>query len=435
MRSRTGIGIGAPPWALGLVAIATAALALIARRPEQVLRAEFTNEDGQVFFIGTFFGGPFETLLRPHGGYLHFAPRLIAELERLVDTANAPLVGNVSALLVTLVVACYVGSHRLSDVIPNRGLRLAAGATIILLPNVSETHAAAMYTNFYLGALLLAIALARTPESRVGKVIDLLLAGIASLSGPVCVLVAPLFVARAARARDRFSVMLAGTVLVAASIQFVLTWALGRFAHVGPLEIGAIARVVTMELWALSIGATWTTVLDSLGLPVPFVLVGTAALAVLVGLTLSALPRWLAWRLAMVGVVLVALSIPSMGLDSDGPENPFLLSRYFLVPSVAMALLVVAALARVSEVGRVARMATIVVAGLFVFAIVGDFRLPSRPDLDWPERSACIGGESPCVVPVTIVEVWSIEWPGAAGPYVQPEPALDDGARRWDATP
>jgi hypothetical protein len=124
-----------------------------------------------------------------------------------------------------------------------------------------------------------------------------------------------------------------------------------------------------------------------------------------------------------------------MGLGPDGPPSPLGLSRYFLIPTAGMAILVVAALVPRSDRPRPARVAALAMGGLLVLAFVGDFRLPPRPDLDWPLRSACIGGEAACTVPVHIVTGWSIEWPGAAGPYVQPEPSLDDVARRRDAAP
>jgi hypothetical protein len=60
-----------------------------------------------------------------------------------------------------------------------------------------------------------------------------------------------------------------------------------------------------------------------------------------------------------------------------------------------------------------------VLAAIFIFGATADFRLPARPDLDWPDASRCIGGPTPCRVAVFPPDSFSIVWPGPGGPYVQ----------------
>ena len=67
-------------------------------------------------------------------------------------------------------------------------------------------------------------------------------------------------------------------------------------------------------------------------------------------------------------------------------------------------------------------MAALAVGGLLILGVVGDFRLPARPDYRWAERSGCIGGPVPCDVPVEFPNLWTIHWPGSSGTYVQPNP-------------
>ena len=54
---------------------------------------------------------------------------------------------------------------------------------------------------------------------------------------------------------------------------------------------------------------------------------------------------------------------------------------------------------------------------LLVVGIVADFWIDPHPYLDWADRSACIGGPQPCVVPVYPEQLYSLRWPGPNGPY------------------
>src|SRR6186997_3401462 len=71
---------------------------LLLRRPGALANAAFFYEDGQVFYVGAFFGDFLDQLFRQYEGYLHLAPRFVAALERLVPPPSAPLVGNAVSL-------------------------------------------------------------------------------------------------------------------------------------------------------------------------------------------------------------------------------------------------------------------------------------------------------------------------------------------------
>src|SRR4029078_5704658 len=96
---------GMPRWAVTVGVFILAFGLAVARRPSSVLRPEVFNEDGQVFFLGTFFGSVVETLFRTYQGHLHLVPRLVALLERVVPISSAPLVSNIASLLVVAGVA------------------------------------------------------------------------------------------------------------------------------------------------------------------------------------------------------------------------------------------------------------------------------------------------------------------------------------------
>ena len=123
------------PPIVGWLAFVLLAIAIVVlRRPESLTNAAFFYEDGQVFYIGAFFGSPLDQLTRQYEGYLHLIPRLVAMLERLVPPASAPLIGNAIALLVVVGVAAYIASGRLENVIPGRRTRVLLAIVFLLLP-------------------------------------------------------------------------------------------------------------------------------------------------------------------------------------------------------------------------------------------------------------------------------------------------------------
>ena len=47
-----------------------------------------------------------------------------------------------------------------------------------------------------------------------------------------------------------------------------------------------------------------------------------------------------------------------------------------------------------------------------VVGVVWDFRIQAPPTLGWADKSVCVGGADPCVVPVFPGGDWDLHWPG-----------------------
>jgi hypothetical protein len=58
------------------------------------------------------------------------------------------------------------------------------------------------------------------------------------------------------------------------------------------------------------------------------------------------------------------------------------------------------------------KVAGIVLGVLLIVGVVWDFQIPAPPTQGWAQRSACIGGADPCVVPVFPGGDWDLRWPG-----------------------
>jgi len=83
--------------------------------------------------------------------------------------------------------------------------------------------------------------------------------------------------------------------------------------------------------------------------------------------------------------------------------------RYFLFAAAAITAITITA---VAVGGKWQRRAGLILAMLLTVGVIWDFRVPPPPSLGWAERSACIGGADPCVVPVYPGGDWDIRWPG-----------------------
>ena len=406
------------------------------RRPETLLRPEFFNEDGQVFYIGTYFGSPLETILRPYAGYLHLVPRLVALLSRLVPVADAPLVTNTAALLITAAVCAYIAGGRLSDAIPSAWLRWAIAALVVLLPNSHETLGSIAYAQWYLGMYLLVAAYATSPRTRGAEAIDLLTLGVASFTGPWGLLLAPLY---AWQARPRPAIRQAGTVREPAPERLhwdgvrirraLAVWlpSLVQLAYIivtpapsvgnGTATVeGAVGAFGSRFVDAPFLGAVWTSLLLQAGLPFALLAgltVGIGGLIVVASRALTVPERVVA--LYVLGVAIMTTMVRERTI-LGGFLDPGVAERYVVVPGLVLAAAAVIALIRGRGAPRVAGM---ILVALLTFGIVGDFRIPPHPSLDWPQRSQCIGGTAPCTVPVQDPAIWTIHWPGSGGTYVQ----------------
>ncbi len=397
---------------------------LVARRPETLSRAQFFAEDGQVFFLGTYFGTPLEALLRPYNGYLHLVPRLVGALERSVPIALAPLIGNAVALTIVALIAAFLASDRMSPLLPDRRARLVAAAGFVLLPATHETLGSITFIQAYLVVLLVAVAFSSPPGRPLGRAIEATVVAVSGLSTPVVALLAPLQWIRIRR-HGMGAVPSAATATVAGALRILVVTSGGVAS--GSAESGRIVDIVFLRLIVEPFrGAVWTSLASDLGAPTWLWIVVAAMLGGLVTVALRALDRSLAIQLILATAAVGGLGIVRSLDFAEGLLDPLLLQRYFLVAGWAAVVIVAAGL---FDASRSVRRASLLLAAVLVVGMTADFRIPPQPDLGWSGRSSCIGRAAPCVVPVHPVETFSIRWPGLDGQYDQGDwTAGDDGS-------
>lgn len=417
VRSGRGSAASGPlqPRVLFAATTALSFLALVARRPETITRAEFYAEDGRVHYLGTYFGSPLDVLLRPYNGYLHVVPRAVGLLERLVPIQWAPALGNAVALLIVALVAGFLASDRLAPLLPDRRARLVAAAGFVLLPATQETLGSITFIQAYLVVFLVGVGLALTPRTRTGRAVETLAVAASALSTPIAIVFVPLHwlrVRRFGRAALGSAVALTG----AAAVQLAVL-ATSRPPAVAPADVPIFAQASILRLVVEPFsGAIWTRLAIGAAVPGWIGIMAAFVTAGLFAVSGAALGRRTAlgllgmtWAVGILGIVRAGDSTPWL-LD------PFLLQRYFVPAGWAAVVIVTSGLFARSTV---IRRAALVLAVIFVAGAVADLRLPARPDLGWPTASRCIGGPTPCVVAVFPPDTFSIIWPGLGGAYVQ----------------
>ena len=378
-----------------------AVLVFTLRRPQVLLDAEFRGEDGQIFYVGTWFFAPLEYLFEPHA-YLYVGLRAIALVSRLAPVEYAPLVTNGLSIAVTAGVVAYIATRL--DI--ERPIRVALAALVVVLPGVSETHGQLAWLGWYLAPFVLAVPFARRPDSQAGRWSEAAAVFVAGLSTPLIVVLAPLYL----RSRDR---ALVAAAVVTAAAQLVTGLVVPRpFAtgsapeFVGLLLVRAIGEPFIGER-IMAMGADAGRVAIS------------AAVAGLMVLAMRRAPlRWVGlagyvWVVTL-GTVLLKSADP-FAYYVDGITS----NRYFLLPGMAVAGLAVAVAIRTRTAAALALCAVLAIG------IAADFAIDPLPTYEWAARSDCIGGEAPCVVPVFPRDVFSIDWPGVSGTY------RPIGARDW----
>jgi hypothetical protein len=374
----------------GLFWFGLAFVGFFLRRPGSLTHAEFAYEDGRIFYLGSWFGGPLDQLFRPYAGYVHLIPRSTGLLERLVPPAWAPFVSNFIALAIAALVVRFLASDRLATAVTDRRIRWACAVLFIVLPGMDMVLGSITFIQFYLAVFLVAGALASPARTIFGAITFRLALVIVSLTGPFSLLFAPMYVARAAIRRDRDSLWSLVAVGIGAAVQFVaLLVAGGRGAAEPTLAPVDVIRVVGVHI---ATGFTGTRFMIELVARQPTAVVAIIAILILAALVLVALrsvPRgWL-----VVGGYVLAVTIGSSLLNGSDKTadllDPNSVSRYFVLPWFVVGVFLIASASR-------RNLAAIVLLCVLAVGIVGDFRLPSGWDYHWSEDAACIGGPDPC---------------------------------------
>ncbi len=227
-------------------------LALFTRRPGLFLHAQFYAEDGAVWFEQAYNSGWLHSLTLPEGGYLNTLQRLVAGLALLVPFRWAPLMMAIAGLLIQALPVTLLLSARCRSWGP-LFLRCVFAVIYVVLPNSREVHVVLTNAQWHLALALALIAFAAPPASWGGRLFDVLLFAIGSVSGPFCIVLIPLMLFYGWMRRKSWSIVLAGLAAPGALLQIGLIVTHARSTTVLGATPALFLRLMGGHVFAASI--------------------------------------------------------------------------------------------------------------------------------------------------------------------------------------
>lgn len=184
---------------LPLAGVLIAAGLVITRRPDAVTHAQFWAEDGPYYFANVYNHGLLTTLATPQAGYFQTFPVLAARVAEFVSLAHAPLVMNVLALAAQVLPVGLLLSRRAVTISPNVWVRALLAFVYLALP-VGEINVTAVNAQWHLAVAALIVLLLAPPQHPLGRWFDGAILLACGLTGPFCLILAPLAWVRRHRA-------------------------------------------------------------------------------------------------------------------------------------------------------------------------------------------------------------------------------------------
>lgn len=159
------------------------------RRPDSISNPQFWAEDGKIWFADAYNNG-LRALITPQDGYLQTLSRVTALGAQFFSITYAPLIFNLTAILVQTLPPFLLTTPRVKKYIPSLRLRILLIAIYLLLPNMGEMYI--NITNAYWYLALSAFILLSCKEKKV-QLFDVGVIFLSGLSGPLSIFLAPIF--------------------------------------------------------------------------------------------------------------------------------------------------------------------------------------------------------------------------------------------------
>jgi hypothetical protein len=370
--AREGIGLG---WQLTI--FAAALFAIFTRLPGAFLHPQFFAEDGWVWYGQAYNLHWLRSLGIPQAGCLYIFPRLVAGISLLFPMQWAPLIMNFAGAVIQALPVSALVSPRCSPWGPLR-VRMLMAALYIAIPNAPEIHVVLTNAVWHLALLQALLAFSLPPLSWRGRVSDILLFGIAGLTGPFCILLLPTVIAYWWVRRQRWTLVVLALMFAGALIQAlnILQTVRSPGAPLGPTPL-RLLRIIAGSVFIDSMVGT-----GGPNLRIPFL-----AVAAIGGLLILV---W-GWRSAPLGVrlytvfaiiVLMAVLRDPLLLPSNTPRWEMLANamgiRYWFLPSLMF--LWCAVWCASAGKSRLVRFAGLVVLLLMMVGVVRKWIYPPWPN-------------------------------------------------------
>lgn len=194
-------------------------LIIFSRRPDAILNPQFWAEDGKVWFADAYNHGAIYSFFTPVAGYYQTISRLVAVFAQIFPLGYAPLIFNLAAISVKILVVNFLLSSRLSSLIPNISGRILIAFVYLAMPHSHETNANLTNAQWHLALLSFLIIVATPSDKTLWKIFDFAIVLISALSGPFCLLLLPIAAIKWWKTREKWTIILLVILAVGSTIQ------------------------------------------------------------------------------------------------------------------------------------------------------------------------------------------------------------------------
>lgn len=330
--------INAHPALTIVVVVVIAALAIISRRPETIINAQFWAEDGSLWYASAYNHG-LGDLLAPYAGYFIFVNRIVGLLSLMLPFHVVPIFFNLVALCIQVLPVFLLCSRRLRYIIPNRSTGILLSLLYVAVPNGAEVFTNLTNIQWHLGVAAFLVLLAHKDTRWRWRTFDLIVLLLTGLSGPFVIFLLPFALFIWWRNKTPYHIQRMYVLATLAALQCLYLFVIDHTSRVGATVVGNpfdIARMLVGQVFTGGI------------LGQQYVNLTYGNNSVVVGLLLAGLglivyafikgPVWLR-MLHIYGAVLIVSMLASLrpvkGFDTwQGLTNPGGGQRYWYIPII-----------------------------------------------------------------------------------------------------
>jgi hypothetical protein len=208
--------------------------AVFSRLPGTLLHPQFFAEDGWVWYQQAYNLHFLRPLLITQAGYLQTLPRLVAGVTLLFPMQWAPLIMNLSGAVVQVLPITALLSRRCVTWGP-LPQRVLLSAIYIAIPNAPEVHIVLTNAMWHYAVLQALLALSVPPSGWRGRVSDIILFSVGSVSGPFSMLLLPSVAAYYWIRRQHWTLLILSIMSLGISVQIFSLMRSVRHTGVAPL--------------------------------------------------------------------------------------------------------------------------------------------------------------------------------------------------------
>lgn len=358
-------------------------LILILRRPDALLNPQPWAEDAVIFISGGMYYS-YNSLFIPFAGYFHTIPRIVTLFALHFGPGNAPLIMNLSAIVLSVYCVGIIFDEKFRFLIRNDGLRFLLPIIIIALP-IKEIYLNITHIQFFLTFYLTLWTMEKMNISEKISTFDVILPYLALLTCPMSFVLLPAFVFILFRKYRDGSIFRLDTALYSAVPSIILTTliVLTRTMSSHPINLPPalyFIRFVSIKLITTLFFADTNYLLVKYGFFIAYIVFVIVIILLISGIR-KEIDGWLWLFLILYILILVAARPEIFPFFAHSPIIDFPHDRFLFYPMALILILFMRNL-ETSKLKGLYALALIIVMVNITF----HYELPAYYDFKWKSQ-------------------------------------------------